>query len=250
MSRVPDASDTAYDHAGTPVDVGVASGGESSTDLVATLHGRIAPFYDALSAPVELLGGRARRHRTIRGATGDVLEVGVGTGLNLHLYPPTVRLTAIDVSGCMLERARARAARLHRSVHFWLGNVERLPFESESFDTVIGTYVFCSVEHPVAGMQEVWRVLRPGGQLRLLEAVRPRLAKFAAAADTLSLLSRRLFGSSLNREIEADLALAGFEILRVRGTGIWREIVARPEQGSSPDDAMIAIPDSSGPRPE
>ena len=227
MSRVSDASDAARVHDGTPLGDECPSGG------AAPLHDRLAPFYDQLYAPVELMGGRARRIRTIRGASGDVLDIGVGTGLNLGLYSPTVRLTAIDTSERMLERARARAARLHRSVHFWLANIERMPFESESFDTVTATFVFCSVEHPIRGLQEVWRVLRPWGQLRLLEAVRPRRAPFAALAAGVSPLTRRLLGADLTRDLEADLPLAGFEILRVRREGIWREIVARPERSRS-----------------
>lgn len=238
MSRVTDARHMAHDHEGTRPHDAAPPDGEASTDLVAQVHDRIAPIHDHLYALLELMGGRARRMRTIRGATGDVLDIGIGTGLNLGLYAPTVRLTAIDVSERMLERARARAARLHRSVHLWLGNVERLPFASESFDTVVGTYVFCSVENPVRGLQDVWRVLRPGGQLRLLEPVRPRHALFAAMADTVSPLSRRLFGSSLICDIEAHLALVGFETLRVRGTGLWREIVARRHSDSSEGPAI------------
>jgi hypothetical protein len=79
------------------------------------------------------------------------------------------------------------------------------------------------------GLQEAWRVLRPGGQLRLLEPVRPRHALFGAIADRLRPLTDRLLGADLCRDVDTDLPLAGFVVLRVRRQGIWREIVARPD---------------------
>lgn len=205
-----------------------ASGDDGSSVRVAETYDRLAPFYDWLRAPVDVLGAARRRSRIIRGAVGDVLEIGIGTGRSLGLYPSSVRLMAIDVSARMLERTRARAARLNRSVDVRLASVECLPFEPASFDTVTATCVFASVEHPVQGLQEAGRVLKPGGQLRLLEHVRPRNAVLATLFAGLNPLTRTLLATEITRDIEADVLAAGFEILRVRRWGIWREIVARP----------------------
>lgn len=221
MLDAEDVSDMLRDHAEASED-DVPSAG------VAETYDRLAPFYDWLQAPVDVLGGSKRRARIIRGAVGDVLEIGVGTGLSLGLYASSVRLMAIDVSAGMLEQTRARAARLNRSVDVRLASVECLPFASASFDTVTGTCVFSSVEHPLRGLQEARRVVRPDGQLRLLEHVRPRRAVLGTVFDYLSPVTRRLLGTEINRDIEGDVQAAGFEILRVRRSGIWREIVARP----------------------
>lgn len=204
------------------------SADDDSSARVAEIYDRLAPFYDWLQAPVDVLGGTKRRARIIRGAVGDVLEIGIGSGRNLGLYPSSVRLMAIDVSAGMLEQTRARAARLNRSVDLRLAGVECLPFASASFDTVTGTCVFSSVEHPLRGLQEARRVVKPDGHLRLLEHVRPRRAVLATLFDALNPLTRRLLGTEINRDIETDVEAAGFEILRVRRSAIWLEIVARP----------------------
>lgn len=199
-----------------------------SRPRTAELYDRLAPFYDWLQAPLEVPRGLKRRARVMRGAVGDVLELGIGTGRNLGLYAPAVRLTAVDVSERMIERARLRAARLNRSVDVRLARMERLPFEPASFDTVTGTSVCCAVDDLAAGLQEVRRVLKPTGQLRLLERVRPRRAVLGRVVDYLSLVSRPLLGLALNRDVEGAVEAAGFEIVRVRAEGVWREIVARP----------------------
>jgi ubiquinone/menaquinone biosynthesis C-methylase UbiE len=194
----------------------------------ARVYDRIAPIYDLFEAPMEWAGGRARRERVVAGAHGDVLEVGVGTGRNLELYPDDARVTGIDISERMLKRARKRAARLEREPELRLADVESLPFETGRFDTVTATCVFCSVENPVEGLKEVRRVVKPGGEVRLLEHVRPRNPILGTLFDWLSPLTRRLIGPEINRRTEANVRAAGLEIVDVRRDGIWREIVARP----------------------
>jgi ubiquinone/menaquinone biosynthesis C-methylase UbiE len=164
----------------------------------------------------------------IGGAHGRVLEVGVGTGRNLALYPEDARVTGIDVSERMLVRARDRAAGLEGEVELRQADAEALPFDDASFDTVTASCVFCSVEDPVQGLREVRRVVKPAGEVRLLEHVRPRNPVLGKLFDWLSPLTRRLFGPEINRRTEANVEAAGLEIVEVRRDGIWREIVARP----------------------
>ncbi len=95
----------------------------------ARVYDRIAPIYDLMEAPMEWLGGRSRRER----------------------------VTGIDISGRMLERARDRAARLKRSPELRVADAESLPFDDDRFDTVTATCVFCSVDDPVRGLEEVRR---------------------------------------------------------------------------------------------
>ena len=204
---------------------GGATGGESS---VARIYDRFAPLYDWFDAPMYWLGGRARRARVVGEAHGDVLEVGVGTGRNLGLYPGDARVTGIDVSKQMLRRAERRARRLGRPVDLRCADAESLPFDAGSFDAVTGTCVFCSVEDPVQGLREARRVVKPTGHVRLLEHVRPRNPVLGRLFDRLSPLTRRLFGPEINRRTEDNVRAAGLEIVEVRRNGIWREILARP----------------------
>ncbi|NIP80832.1 MAG: methyltransferase domain-containing protein, partial [Gemmatimonadetes bacterium] len=122
---------------------------------VARVYDRVARFYDWYEAPMDRFGGRARRQRVVGEAHGEVLEVGVGTGRNLDLYPDDARVTGIDISARMLEVAEKRASRLHRPVELKRADAESLPFEPDSFDTVTATCVFCSVADPVQGLREV-----------------------------------------------------------------------------------------------
>lgn len=195
---------------------------------VARRYDRIARFYDAFEAPMDLLGGRRRRARTAGAATGHTLEVGVGTGRNLDPYPPDVELTGIDISPAMLARARRRAQRTGRSAQMDVADVEQLPYPAASFDTVVATCVFCSVPDPVSGPREVARVVRPGGQVRLLEHVRPRNRLLGWLADRLSPLVQRLVGPAVNRRTEDNIRAAGLELVAVSRHGVWREIHARP----------------------
>jgi ubiquinone/menaquinone biosynthesis C-methylase UbiE len=104
-------------------------------------------------------------------ATGDVLEVAIGTGLNLPLYPDDVSLTGIDLSDCMLAIARGRAERLGHPVTLRRADAHDLPFETGSFDTVVCTLGLCAIPDHDKALREMARVLRPGGRLILLDHI-------------------------------------------------------------------------------
>lgn len=205
-----------------------SSEASSAQDAVTARYDRIARFYDAFDKPMDLLGVRRRRRRLLSRARGDTLEVGVGTGRNLGLYPGGVELTGIDVSSNMLARARKVAERSHVAAALDLADVQALPFEDDSFDTVTATCVFCSVADPVAGLKEVARVARPEGQVLLLEHVRPRNPILGWLADFVAPVVRRVMGPEINRRTEDNVTAAGLEIDEVTRWGVWREIVAHP----------------------
>src|SRR5262245_41895451 len=98
-------------------------------------------------------------------ASGDVLEVAVGTGLNLDAYPHDVRLTGSDLSEQMLAIARIRAAESGRDVELRQGDAHALPFADGSFDTAVCTLGLCAIPDIDTALDEMTRVLRPGGKL-------------------------------------------------------------------------------------
>lgn len=104
-------------------------------------------------------------------ASGEVLEVAVGTGLNLDAYPPDIRLTGLDLSEEMLEIARSRARALGREAALQQGDAQSLPFEGATFDTVVCTFGLCAIPDINAALDEMARVLRPGGTLILVDHV-------------------------------------------------------------------------------
>jgi len=192
------------------------------------VYDRVAPVYDLYSGPMEWMGGARRRRRLLAQAEGEVLEAGVGTGLNLVHYPDGVHVTGIDISPRMLARARRRANNAAADVAFDVADVERLPYDDDRFDTSTATCVFCSVADPVQGLRELARVTKPGGRVLLVEHVRPRSRALGVLADLVSPLTRRLLGPEVNRRTERNVEDAGLEIVSVRREGVWREIRARP----------------------
>lgn len=200
-------------------------------------YDRSSRIYDLYDKPMDVLGGVSRRRARLLGrAEGKVLEVGVGTGRNLDTYPEGVQLTGIDASEGMLERARRRSVDLgvDEVISLKRADVQDLPYDDDSFDTVTATCVFCSVADPVRGLEEVHRVVRPDGRVLLLEHVRPRNTFLGWLFDLVSPLVRRLVGPSINRRTEANVEAAGLEVLEVRRAGIWRDIVARPAPDGHP----------------
>ncbi|MFI6262554.1 class I SAM-dependent methyltransferase [Micromonospora sp. NPDC051006] len=105
-------------------------------------------------------------------AFGDVLEVAVGTGLNLPHYPAGVRLTGVEWSPQMLAAARRRATELGHDVDLRLGDAQRLDLADASFDTVVCTFSLCAIPDEHRALDEMRRVLRPGGLLLLADHVR------------------------------------------------------------------------------
>lgn len=181
---------------------------------------------------MDRIGGAERRRRVIGRARGRVLEVGIGTGRNLPHYPEGTELVGIDISGRMLERARRRAEQLGRGVRLEQADVEALPFADDSFDTVLASCVFCSVADPIQGLREVRRVVKPEGQVLLLEHVRPEKPVLGRLFDLLSPVTRRLLGPEINRRTEANVEAAGLTMTDVRRNGVWREIVARKHRAA------------------
>jgi ubiquinone/menaquinone biosynthesis C-methylase UbiE len=133
-------------------------------DKYAAQYDRGIAFFERL----QLGGGR---EWVCAQARGEVLEVAVGTGLNLTFYPAEVRLTGIDLSPGMLAIARKRAAELGRDVVLREGDAEHLPFEDAAFDTVVCTLGLCGFPDDRAAIAEMHRVLRPGGMLLLLDHI-------------------------------------------------------------------------------
>lgn len=132
---------------------------------------RHAPSYDrAMGFFERVLFGDSRDWVCAR-ATGDVLDVAIGTGLNLPIYPADVTLTGIEWSPGMLNLARRRAEEIGREVTLLEGDARSLPFPEASFDTVVCTYSLCAIPDEPRAIAEMTRVLRPGGRLLLADHV-------------------------------------------------------------------------------
>lgn len=142
--------------------------------LMARVYGNLSAIYDIAFGPV-LQAGRRRAVGVMGNTEGRrILEVGVGTGLNLSLYRLGSDVTGIDISSQMLDRAEARAAREHLRPRLFQMDAADLRFPDASFDIVYAPYVISVVPDPVQVVREMQRVCRPGGRLLILNHFRSR----------------------------------------------------------------------------
>ena len=166
-------------------------------------------LYDAAMAFYDRLGLRRWREWLVRGARGRVLEVGSGTGRNLALYRRGTPVVALDPDIAALRASRRRAP----GVPLVVARAEALPFRDGAFDTVVSGLVFCSVHDPRGGLNEVRRVLAPGGKLRMLEHVRSDSPVAARLQDLVQPAWTVVAGGCHpNRDTERAVVEAGFSI--------------------------------------
>ena len=191
-----------------------------ATNRTRSRYQRLAPIYDLMEASPErrYLPWRKRLWSLVRGPR--VLEVGVGTGKNIEFYPPGVEVTGIDLTPGMLERAYKRADALHKKVDLRVGDVQSLEFPDNSFDTVVATFVFCSVPDPVQGLSEVRRVVRPGGQVLILEHMRSAQPVIGLLMDLLNPLVVRVMGANINRRTVENVGKGGLVLKNVEDVGM------------------------------
>ena len=145
------------------------SSAEPTEQGVVRTYDRFAPLYDRVFGRVLAPGRRLMAAATTALEPASVLEVGVGTGLTLAGYPESARIVGIDLSQDMLERARARAARLpDRDIALHAMNAERMDFADNSFDCVTLPYVLSVTPHPARLVQEIRRVCKADGSILVL----------------------------------------------------------------------------------
>lgn len=179
-------------------------------------YDRLAPYFDGIEAMMEGLFFRTWRKRLWQAVEGPhILEVGVGTGKNFEFYPPGAQVTATDFSPKMLEQARRKQARKQIAVNLELMDVQSLYYASNSFDTVVCSFVFCSVPLPVKGLKELHRVCKPGGRVILLEHVLSSRPLLAGLMNLLNPLVVRLVGANINRNTVKNVQACGFRHVRI-----------------------------------
>ncbi len=145
-------------------------------------------------------------------AKGETLEVAVGTGLNLPLYDADVRLTAIDLSPQMLQIAKQRADEIDRAADLQEADAHQLPFVDASFDTVVCTYSLCNIPDPHRAVGEMKRVLRPGGQLVLVDHIRSSVKPVLWLQKLIEFFSMRSEGEHMTRRPLEEVEAHGFTV--------------------------------------
>jgi phosphatidylethanolamine/phosphatidyl-N-methylethanolamine N-methyltransferase len=152
------------------------------------------------------------------GLNGDLLDAGVGTGRNFPNYPDGAKVTGIDLSSAMLDRARLRRDKLGTSVDLREMNVLEMDFADDSFDAIVSTFLFCvlNAEHQQPALEELRRVCRPGGVIHILE--------YAISENPLHRFIMKLwapwvsfaYGAKFDRNTEQYLRAAGLELVEIK----------------------------------
>lgn len=177
-----------------------------------------AAVYDRVTRASEEAGVRERRRELLSRASGRVVEIGAGTGLNAGLYPDGVEeLVLVEPSEPMARRLEQRLrdvsgppARVVRA------DAQALPFADRRFDTAVATFVLCSVERPEAVLEELSRVLVPGGRLLFLEHVRAQDERLARWQHRLTPLQRRLArGCHLDRATPELIEASSLDVVEL-----------------------------------
>jgi phosphatidylethanolamine/phosphatidyl-N-methylethanolamine N-methyltransferase len=193
-------------------------------DTVKAAYRRYAGFYDALFGPV-LQAGRKAVIEALDCKPGHrVLEVGVGTGLALDLYPAGVKVVGIDVSSDMLERARKRVARRRFShVEALLEmDAETMSFADASFDRIVAMYVLPVVPNPGRLLAELHRVCKPDGEIYLVNHVRSDNPLIGAVEKGLARFSDKL---GFHPDFELRNVLNGHELVQIERVNLFWKVM-------------------------
>jgi phosphatidylethanolamine/phosphatidyl-N-methylethanolamine N-methyltransferase len=174
------------------------------TDFVAGVYEKLASVYDIVFGPT-LHAGRLQALKRMAIAPGDrILEVGVGTGINLALYPRDCKVTGVDLSDSMLEKAHERVAKNGlREVRLMQMDASALTFPDESFDIVYAPYLISVVPDPVKVALEMRRVCRPGGRVIILN-------HFRSSNPIVSWAERLISPLTVHIGFKSDLDLPAF----------------------------------------
>jgi ubiquinone/menaquinone biosynthesis C-methylase UbiE len=157
------------------------------------------------------------RAALLQQASGEVLEIGFGTGLNLRHYPSSItQLSVVDPATLLPAKVAHRMAAAPYTIQTIHGTAEDLPFPDRRFETVVSTWTLCTIPDPVLALREVGRVLKPGGRFLFLEHGRSDDRTIAAWQDRLNPIQNVIgCGCNLNRRIDRLITHAGLTIARL-----------------------------------
>lgn len=178
------------------------------TEKIKKRYNRVAPLFHKMDNKMM----KEWRSSLLSGLSGNVLEVGIGTGANLPYYPSSVSLTGIDFSPNMLHYARQRASELGLKINLMEMDAQHMDFADHTFDYVVATCVYCSVPDPLQGMKEMARVVKPDGEIRLLEHMRSDNPVVGKIMDLLNPITVRISGANINRRTIENVKKAGLVI--------------------------------------
>lgn len=187
-------------------------------------------FYDIFMYPLEAAILKKRRKEVISSSNGDILEIGSGTGSNFEFYNykklNTLTVADLETSFSVMNYNFP----VNTKVKFVKGNVEKLSFADNTFDSVVFTLLFCTVNNPHKGFEEIYRVLKPGGKIYFIEHVSPENKHLKGIVNKINPTWTKLAnGCNLNRNTIDAIVQTGYEIEKYHKhiNGLFIDGVAR-----------------------
>lgn len=169
--------------------------------------------YDTLMAPLEKIKLRSIRKELIQKATGQVLEIGSGTGFNFPYYKHADKVIAIEPNPLMKQQSLNRVKGTKVPIDVNIGDAEVLPYSDDSFDTIVGTLVLCTIPDPEKALNEMRRVCKPNGKILLFEHVLVRQPIIAGLQNWMTPLWKQVCdGCHLNRDTLSTIKKAGITV--------------------------------------
>jgi len=202
------------------------------TEHTRTVYNRRAPSFARMEKWERYFTGRWRQKQWQQvQEAANILEVGVGTGINFAYYPPKAQVQAVDLGEVMIKYAKEKAEALQlKNVKLQVMDVQALELPDNFFDAAIASFVFCSVPDPVLGLAEIKRVLKPGAKAVFLEHVRSENRLIGWLMDKVDPLTHKYGGMHINRRTVANIQKAEFQIEKIEDValqGIVKLIVAK-----------------------
>lgn len=180
------------------------------------MAGWFPKLYDVAMKPLEKTRFERIRAGLIRKANGRVLEIGFGTGANFRYYRNVERVDAIEPNPAMGKQAIKWIKKTRTPIYAYQAKAEELPFADNSFDTVVGTLVFCTIPEPQRALKEIQRVSKPGAKLLLFEHVKMDQKMLGKTQEALTPLWKKVCdGCHLNRDTLELVKRSGFHIEKV-----------------------------------
>ncbi len=194
----------------------------ADTAVIQKRYDRNARFYDIMESFVEKLLYSKWRKKYFFPLKGKILEVGIGTGNNIKYLNKETKVTGIDFSEKMLEKARQKLISSgKKNIVLSQMDVENLSFKDDLFDYVITSSVFCSVPDPVKGLKEIRRVLKPKGKLIMVEHVLSKNKFISFIENLFNPLVRSVTGVNINRDTGQNILKSGMKIIREKNLALF-----------------------------
>lgn len=192
-----------------------------TTQIVQKRYDRFSYFYDFLDGGIEKKLFGAWRKKLIGNLRGEILEIGIGTGKNLEYYNKKEKVTGIDISSKMLEKAEQKRKSLKGNYNLLVMDAQHLKFKDKSFDYVLCTFVLCSVPDPVKVLKEMKRVCKKKGNIIMIEHVLSKNWFIAFFQHIHNPLTRVIFGFNVNRKTVNNVRKAGLKITQEKNLAFF-----------------------------